>query len=74
MFYIHGDEGEGRSIDISYPPIHWSVKSFMIFKGLAYMTADYVHSYMVGYVGVVKFFCRVRTHLDIPMCPPKIDE
>ena len=40
MFYIHGDVGKGRSIDIYYPPIHWSVKPFMIFKGLAYMTAD----------------------------------
>ena len=43
MFYVHGDVGKGRSIDIYYPPIHWSVKSFMIFKGLTYMTADYVH-------------------------------
>ena len=28
MFYIHGDVGEGGSIDIYYPPIHWSVKTF----------------------------------------------
>ena len=48
MFYVHGDVGKGRSIDSYYPPIHWSVKPFMIFKGLAYMTANYVHSYMVG--------------------------
>ena len=55
MFYVHGDVGEGRSINIYYPPIHWPVKSFMIFKGLAYMTANYVHSYMVGSIGAVKF-------------------
>ena len=30
------------------PPIHWSVKPFVILKGLAYMTSNYVHSYMVG--------------------------
>ena len=48
MFNVHGDMDKGRSIDIYYSPIHWSVKSFMIFKGLAYMTANYVHSHMVG--------------------------
>ena len=38
-----------------YPPIHWPVKSFMIFKSLAYMTANYVHSYIIGQIGTVKF-------------------
>ena len=33
---------------IYYPPIHWPVKSFVIFKGLAYMTDNYIHSYMIG--------------------------
>ena len=47
-FMSMGDVSKGRSIDIYFPPIHWPVKSFMIFKGLAYMTANYVHSYMVG--------------------------
>ena len=46
MFYVHRNVGEGRSIDIYYPPIHWSVKSFVILN--TYMTADYVHSYMVS--------------------------
>ena len=54
-FYVHGDVGKGRSINIYYPPIHWPVKSFMIFKSLAYMTANYVHSYMIGQIGTVKF-------------------
>ena len=48
MFYVHRDVSKGRSIDIYYPPIHWSVKPFMTFKGLAYMTVNYVHSYIVG--------------------------
>ena len=48
VFYVHGDVGKGRSINIYYPPIHWPVKSFMIFIGLAYMTANYVHSYMIS--------------------------
>ena len=48
MFYVHRNVGKGRSIDIYYPPIHWSAKPFVILKSLAYMTANYVHSYMVG--------------------------
>ena len=58
MFYVHGDVGKGRSINIYYPPIHWSVKYFMTFKGLAYMTANYVHSYMVGPIGTIKFLLK----------------
>ena len=43
VFYVHGDVGEGRSINIYYPPIHWPVKSFTTFKGLTDITANYVH-------------------------------
>ena len=30
-FYVHGDVGKGRSIDIYYPPIHWSCQIFYDF-------------------------------------------
>ena len=48
MLYVHGKVSQGRGIDINYPPIHWSVKSFVIFEGLTYMAANYIHSHMTG--------------------------
>ena len=32
-----------------------SIKSFMIFKSLTYMTIYNIHSYMVSQIGTVKF-------------------
>ena len=31
------------------------LSNLLIFKRLAYMTANYVHSYMIGQIGTVKF-------------------
>ena len=56
-------------------PIEGSLKSFMIFKSLAYMARYNVHSNMIGQVWTIKnFCCTVRTHFDMPMCPLRIEE
>ena len=40
---------------ISIIVLFTGLSNLMIFKGLAYMTANYVHSYMIGLIGAVKF-------------------
>ena len=47
MLNIHGYVSECGSIDINNPSFEGSIKPFMMFKSLAYMTTDDIHSNMI---------------------------
>ena len=47
MLDIHRYVSKRRGIDIDDPSIEGSIKPFMMFKSLAYMTTDDIHSNMI---------------------------
>ena len=54
MLNIHGYVSKCGSIDIDNPSIEGSVEPFMMFKSLAYMTTNDIHSNMIHQVGAIK--------------------
>ena len=55
MLYIHGNVCESRDIHVYDPSIQGSIKSFMMFKCLVYMTTNNIHSYMISTIRAIKF-------------------
>ena len=47
MLNIHGYMSKRRGIDINNPSFEGSIEPFMMFKSLAYMTTDDIHSNMI---------------------------
>ena len=47
MLNIHRYMSKSRGIDINDPPFEGSIKSFMMFKSLAYMATDDIHPNMI---------------------------
>ena len=47
MLNVHGYVSKRRGIDINNLSFEGSIKPFMMFKSLAYMTTDDIHSNMI---------------------------
>ena len=54
MLNIHGYVSKHGGIDINNPSFEGSIEPFMMFKSLAYMTTDDIHSNMIRLVGAIE--------------------
>ena len=54
MLDIHGHMSKHRGIDINDPSFEGSTEPFMMFKSLAHMTTDDIHSNMICQIGAIE--------------------
>ena len=54
MLNVHGYVSKRRGIDINNPSFEGSIEPFMMFKSLAHMATNDIHSNMICQVGAME--------------------